>query len=72
MKSHNTEKHSHDALLLSTLQAFVVSKNILIGMVKGIIPGIADTITLNYRGKTFILDKDSPIVKAALSNDNLN
>jgi len=68
MQPHNTEKHNDDVLLLSTLQAFEVSRNLMQGMIKGMIPEFADTITLNYRGETFILDKDSAIVKAVLAN----
>jgi hypothetical protein len=68
MQPHNTEKHSHEVLMLSALQAFEVSQSLMKGMIAGTIPEFADTITLNYRGETFVLDKDSNLVKAALSN----
>lgn len=68
MQPHNTEKHNDDVLLLSTLQAFEVCRNLMQGMIKGMIPEFADTVTLNYRGEIFILDKDSAIVKAVLAN----
>ena len=66
MQLHNTEKYNKDVLLISTLQAFEVCRNLIQGMIKGMIPEFADTVTLNYRGETFILDKDSPLVKTAL------
>jgi hypothetical protein len=68
MQPHNTEKYSNEILMLSALQAFEVSQSLMKGMIAGMIPEFADTITLNYRGQTFILDKDSQIVKAALAN----
>ena len=67
MQPHNTEKHSYEILMISALQAFEVSNSLMKGMIAGMIPEFADTITLNYRGDTFILDKDSQIVKAALA-----
>ena len=68
MQPHNTEKHNDDVLMLAALHAFEVCRNLMQGMIKGIIPEFGDTITLNYRGETFILDKDSSIVKAALDS----
>lgn len=67
LQPHNTENHSHEILLISTLQAFEVSNSLMKGLIKGMIPEVADTITLNYRGETFILDQESKIVKAALA-----
>lgn len=68
MQPHNTEKHSYEILMISALQAFEVSNSVMKGMITGMIPEFADTITLNYRNEPFILDKDSQIVKAALAN----
>lgn len=72
MQPHNTQNNTKEILMLSTLQAFEVCGSVMKGMIKGMIPEFADTITLNYRGETFILDQNSPLVKAALDNDNTN
>jgi hypothetical protein len=65
LQPHNSEKYSNDVLLFSALQAFEVSNSMMNGLIKGAI-NLGDVININYRDQTFVLDRDSSIVKHAL------
>ena len=56
-----TEK---DTLMFAVQVGFVSANALLQGTLKAAL-AIGDQVTLNYRGQTFIIPKDSPLLKQA-------
>lgn len=53
-----------DTLVCATQAAFLTGNSALKGVLKGMFESSnADQVTLNYRGESFVIEKDSPFLK---------